>query len=168
MNPLPTLRIRRSGKLKWVGSGSGPPVKHRYLRKNLFPTGYGMLWMLIRIRIGIKTMPIHMRILHQVLHKLAWAKFFTFIHSNASLQCFSFLISGKCVKILGTLDSILKFSRHNTGVGHRTTGSQLCSNISFKRKTVSKTKRFLAHIQVKFITFHKGTDKDLQSRFFTL
>ncbi len=94
--------------------------------------------------------------------------FFTFIHSNASLHCFPFLISGKCVKILGTLGSILKFSRHNTGVGHRTTGSQLCSNISFKRKTVSKTKRFLAHIQGKFITFHKGTDKDLQSRFFTL
>jgi hypothetical protein len=64
----------------------------------------------IRIRIGIKTMPIHIRIQPQVLHMLEnRAIIFIFIHSNASLQCFSFLISEKCVMILSILYSILKF-----------------------------------------------------------
>jgi hypothetical protein len=34
----------------------------------------------------------------------------TLIHSNAGLQCFSFLISGKVVMLLSISDSILKFS----------------------------------------------------------
>ncbi len=46
----------------------------------------------IRIRIGIKTMPIHMRILPQVLQYISWKivqTFLTFVHSNASLVSFS-------------------------------------------------------------------------------
>jgi hypothetical protein len=48
----------------------------------------------IRIRIDIDTMPIHMRILHQVLHKLEnRTKCFTFIHSNVSSVDYVFLFS---------------------------------------------------------------------------
>jgi hypothetical protein len=48
------------------------------------------------VQIGIKPMQIHMRILPQFLHMLKnREKKFIFIHSNASLHCFSFLISGK-------------------------------------------------------------------------
>jgi hypothetical protein len=39
--------------------------------------------------------------------------FLTFVHSNASLQCFSVLISGKRVMIFSILDSILNFSLKN-------------------------------------------------------
>ncbi len=54
--------------------------------------------------------PLSMRILPQVLHMSKnREKKITFIHSNASLQCFSFLSSGKCDMNLSILDSILKF-----------------------------------------------------------
>jgi hypothetical protein len=35
---------------------------------------------------------------------------FTYVHSNASLQRLSFIVSGKCAMILSILDSKLKFS----------------------------------------------------------
>ncbi len=64
------------------------------------------IWM----RIGIKTMPIHMRILPHILHILEnRSKNFTFIHSNGSTMFFSFFISGKCVMISSILDSIFYF-----------------------------------------------------------
>jgi hypothetical protein len=59
------------------------------------------------------TVPIHMRILPQILHPLENKKFFlTFSVSIASLQCFILLISVKGVIIFSILDSILvlKFS----------------------------------------------------------
>jgi hypothetical protein len=37
---------------------------------------------------------------------------FTFIYSNASLRCFSFLINGKGVMVVSICESILKFSRN--------------------------------------------------------
>ncbi len=52
-----------------------------------------------RIRISIKTMPNHMRILLKVLHMLENRKRFLLLYSNANLQCFSFLINGKGVMI---------------------------------------------------------------------
>ncbi len=55
-----------------------------------------------RIRIGIDTMPIHMRILPQVLHTLENLKFYLFYHGNANLQRtppIFFLISGTGVMI---------------------------------------------------------------------
>ncbi len=70
--------------------------------------------MLIRIRIGMKTMPIHMRILPKVLHMMENRANYFYFYSrqwalgNASLQCFSFHISGKCVMILSILNSIQK------------------------------------------------------------
>ncbi len=57
----------------------------------------------IRIRIGIKPMLIRMWILPKVLHILeSKANFFLFKAMPIS-QCFSFLISGKCVTILSTV-----------------------------------------------------------------
>jgi hypothetical protein len=57
----------------------------------------------------LKTMPMNMRILPQILHKLENSENkITLIHSNASLHCFFFfLISGKGVMNLSILDSIL-------------------------------------------------------------
>jgi hypothetical protein len=39
-------------------------------------------------------------------HNGKWANFFTVVHSNASLRCFSFIISGNVSSIL---DILLKF-----------------------------------------------------------
>jgi hypothetical protein len=64
----------------------------------------------IRIWIGIKTMPIHMRILTQFY--TCWkigTKTFTFVLCNASLQCFSLLINSKGVMDFSNFDSMLKF-----------------------------------------------------------
>ncbi len=57
-------------------------------------------------------MLIHMLILLQFLYMLEKRKKqkITFIHINASLQCFSFLIRGIGVIMLSILDSILKFA----------------------------------------------------------
>jgi hypothetical protein len=67
----------------------------------------------IQIRIGIKTMPIHMRILPHILQMMENQNFFTFSHSIASVECFVFLISVKYAIIFGLLDSIMKISGNN-------------------------------------------------------
>ncbi len=83
----------------------------------------------IRIRISIlipsqiwirvwasKTLPILMRKLPQVLLMLENQNFyFTFNHNIATLQCFIFLISVKCV-MFQYLDSILKFAGTETSL----------------------------------------------------
>ncbi len=71
----------------------------------------------IRIRIwkGIKTMPIDIRILPQVLHILLIIIFFTFSpfsHALAILQCFVFLISVNEITIFRILDRIFRFPAH--------------------------------------------------------
>ncbi len=58
-------------------------------------------WRRSVIRTGIKTILIHMRIIPKFCNgwKIGLKNNFTCIHSNGNLQCFSFLISGKCVMI---------------------------------------------------------------------
>jgi hypothetical protein len=67
-----------------------------------------------------KTMRIQIRIVPKVLtHVGKWGKiynFYTFIHSNANLLCFFFLISEKGVMILSILDSMLKCSRKKSKI----------------------------------------------------
>ncbi len=65
----------------------------------------------IRIRIGIKTMPIQMQILPQVLHMLEKReKNLNFIHSYTSLLRFLFLIKDKCVMIFNIWEIFTKKS----------------------------------------------------------
>jgi hypothetical protein len=73
----------------------------------------------IRIQIGIRTMPILMGILPQVLHLLENQNFFTLCHSIVSLQCFIFLISVKCVIIFSAeifLERSLVYLFHLFGI----------------------------------------------------
>jgi hypothetical protein len=118
LRPLPLYSPCRQG---WAGGGGGFNAEVKsVLRINIdfMPiriqirirqSNLMLIQVLIRIRIGINTMPIHMPILLLVFTYWKIGANFTFVHSNASLQCFSFLISGKCVMILSILDSILKF-----------------------------------------------------------
>ncbi len=101
------IRIHNTGKILflergWIGQNERCllPIRIRI---------YELIPIQIRIRMGIKRMPIHMLILPKVLHNKG-ENFFTFIQSNASLQWYSFVKSGKCVMILGILDSLVKFS----------------------------------------------------------
>jgi hypothetical protein len=69
--------------------------------------------MTIRIRIGIKTMPIVMRILPQVLHMMENPNIFTFIFWSQHCRFTMFCLSHqrvKCAPIFSIFDTILKFS----------------------------------------------------------
>ncbi len=65
----------------------------------------------IRNRIGIKTMPIQMRILPQFLHIWENRGKFYIIHSYASLLRFSYLIRAICIMILNILDNFPRKNR---------------------------------------------------------
>ncbi len=63
-----------------------------------------------RIRIGIKTMPILMRILPKNLHMLENLIFFTLSHSIVTYNVLSFSSVSEVSYVFSILDSILKFS----------------------------------------------------------
>jgi hypothetical protein len=106
-----TKRLLEKGEVTIPGHGSiTSKVQFAYIKITYFAKSTGFCVGIVLIPIPIHP-PFHFDLFSNFYR--SWKirnLFFTFIHRNASLHCFTFLISVTGVIISSILDSILQFS----------------------------------------------------------